>query len=84
MELDIFSIMDTNEEIMLNKYGNSQDHAEYLKGTSWKCKSSPSGAHHWIIGNETICKYCHEIKQPQITQPYGYNVQYRVGKANRT
>jgi hypothetical protein len=68
----------------MEKYSNAQDHAEYLKGTSWKCLNSPSGAHHWMIGNETICKYCHEVKQLEIIQPHGYNVFHRVGKINRS
>lgn len=42
-----------------------EDHAEYLKGDSWKCDRSPSGAHHWVIGSQTICKYCLKVKQRQ-------------------
>jgi len=45
-----------------------QDHAEYLKGDSWKCSSSPSGAHHWIIASKTICKYCFTVDKPQANQ----------------
>jgi hypothetical protein len=45
-----------------------QDHAEYLKGDSWKCSSSPSGAHHWILGRRTICKYCLTVEKPQAVQ----------------
>ena len=52
----------------MTKYISSPGHAEYLKGDSWRCSSSPSGAHHWIIGGETICKYCLTVKQPQIVQ----------------
>jgi len=46
-----------------------QDRAEYLKGDSWKCSSSPTGAHHWIIRRQTICKYCLTTKQIKDTQP---------------
>ena len=53
---------------MVIKYIGRQDHAEYLKGDSWRCNSSPSGAHHWIIGSQTICKYCLTVKQPQDVQ----------------
>ncbi len=45
-----------------------QDRAEYLKGDSWRCSSSPTGAHHWIIRRQTICKYCLKTKQPQDIQ----------------
>ncbi len=45
-----------------------QGHAEYLKGDSWRCSSSPSGAHHWILGRQTICKYCLTVKKPQAIQ----------------
>lgn len=35
------------------------DYAAYLKGDSWKCSFSPTGAHHWMVGrHETVCKYC--------------------------
>ena len=45
-----------------------QERAQYLKGDSWRCSSSPSGAHHWIIQRQTICKYCHMVQQPQNIQ----------------
>ncbi len=45
-----------------------QDRAEYLKGNSWRCSSSPTGAHHWIIQKKTICKYCHTAQQPKDIQ----------------
>lgn len=40
------------------------DHAAYLKGDTWKCSHSPTGAHHWIIGRQTVCKYCLMVKAP--------------------
>jgi hypothetical protein len=52
----------------MNLYTRGQDRAEYLKGDTWRCSSSPSGAHHWIITRKTICKYCHVEQQPPIIQ----------------
>jgi hypothetical protein len=48
--------------------GNSSikvsENREYLESDRWKCKKSPSGAHHWIIsGQQMICKYCDSCKQ---------------------
>ena len=45
------------------KHIRGQDYAEYLKGNSWRCSSSPTGAHHWIVGNQMVCKYCLMVKQ---------------------
>jgi hypothetical protein len=45
-----------------------QAHAEYLNGDSWRCSRSPTGAHHWIIGSQTICKYCLTVNQSQDAQ----------------
>jgi hypothetical protein len=45
-----------------------QDRAEYLKGDSWRCSASLTGAHHWIMRNKTICKYCHTVQQPKDIQ----------------
>ena len=45
-----------------------QDYAEYLKGNSWRCSKSPTGAHHWIVGNQIVCKYCLMVKQSQTVQ----------------
>jgi hypothetical protein len=48
------------------KRNTRQDYSEYLEGDTWRCCKSPSKAHHWIVGSETICKYCLTAKQPQI------------------
>jgi len=47
------------------KHIRGQDYAEYLEGNSWRCSKSPTGAHHWIVGNQIVCKYCLMVKQPQ-------------------
>ena len=38
---------------------------KYIKTGRWRCLSSPSGAHCWIIGSGKIgeCKYCGEKKR---------------------
>ncbi len=41
------------------------EYAEYLKGDSWRCSNSPTGAHYWIIGNQTVCKHCLVVEQSQ-------------------
>lgn len=51
---------------MMVKRNHKQDYAEYLEGDSWRCSKSPSRAHHWIVGSQTICKYCLTAKHPQI------------------
>lgn len=52
----------------MNIQVRGQDRAEYLKGDTWRCSASPTGAHHWIIRNKTICKYCNTAKQPPDVQ----------------
>ena len=42
------------------------EYDDYLKGDSWKCSSSPTGAHHWIIGKQTVCKYCLMVKSAKV------------------
>lgn len=34
----------------------------YMESGSWKCKKSPTGAHHWIgvYGNLFRCRWCHK------------------------
>jgi len=34
------------------KHIRGQDYAEYLKGNSWRCSNSSTGAHYWIVGNQ--------------------------------
>jgi hypothetical protein len=48
------------------KHNHRLDYVEYLEGDSWRCTKSPSRAHHWIVGNKTICKYCLKAKPPEI------------------
>jgi len=32
--------------------------------TRWRCKQSPTGAHHWDIdGTNGTCRYCGEVRQ---------------------
>jgi hypothetical protein len=45
-----------------------QDYDEYLRGNSWRCSNSPTGAHYWIVGNQIVCKYCLMVKQSQTVQ----------------
>jgi len=47
------------------KHIRGQDYAEYLEGNSWRCGKSPTGAHHWIVGDQIVRKYCLMVKQPQ-------------------
>jgi hypothetical protein len=56
------------------KHNSRQDYAEYLEGDSWKCSKSPTRAHHWIVGSETICKYCLMAKQVQTAVLAGFFV----------
>ena len=44
------------------KQPHRYEYAEYLKGDSWKCSPSPTGAHHWIIGRQIVCKHCLVVK----------------------
>lgn len=45
----------------------------YLKGKSWRCKKSPTKAHHWVEtthgGESSIftCKYCEETRKMRNT-----------------
>jgi hypothetical protein len=42
----------------------SRSYEEYKKSGVWKCKDSPTGAHHWIISDHIWrCIYCDGIKQ---------------------
>jgi hypothetical protein len=54
----------SKSRLMVKRTGR-QDYSEYLEGDSWRCCKSPSKAHHWIVGSQTICKYCLTAKQPQ-------------------
>lgn len=50
----------------------------YLKSDVWRCKDSPTGAHHWIeIGGPKTagvfyCKWCGDAKKFPLS-PYGGN-----------
>jgi hypothetical protein len=37
----------------------------YLQSGMWRCACSPSGAHHWLVGDKGVgkCKYCGEERQ---------------------
>jgi hypothetical protein len=48
----------------MEKHIFGQERAEYIKSNDWKCSISPTGAHHWIINRQTICKYCSKVEQP--------------------
>lgn len=50
------------------------NHREYLESGVWKCKESPSGAHHWIehlIDGRSLgifyCKWCGDVKEFPVT-----------------
>ncbi len=48
------------------------DYAAYLKGDAWKCASSPTGAHHWMVNRrDTTCKYCLVNNVPKPSTPAG-------------
>jgi len=53
---------------LMVKHIRGQDYAEYLRGNSWRCSNSPTGAHYWIVGNQIVCKYCLMVKQSQTVQ----------------
>jgi len=44
---------------------------KYVKGNSWRCSKSPSGAHHWVGMPSLdkggygiyVCKYCDEARR---------------------
>ena len=39
----------------VNAYG------KYIESGSWKCSSSPTGAHYWLVISDGMkCKYCSE------------------------
>ena len=40
-------------------------YVDYLNGENWRCSNSPTGAHHWVIGHQTTCKYCLAVRQFQ-------------------
>jgi len=52
------------------KQDYKSSYQEYLRSDAWKCKESPSGAHHWIESripseerNAFQCIYCGQEKQ---------------------
>lgn len=51
------------------KQTHRHDYAEYLKGDSWICSHSPTGAHHWIVGHQIVCKHCLAVKPPVVVTP---------------
>lgn len=39
------------------------DDAEYLRSDRWKCETSPSKGHYWVIvGQIQTCRYCGKTK----------------------
>ena len=38
---------------------------QYIRGGSWRCKESPTGAHYWIIDTKSkgVCKHCKMVRQ---------------------
>ena len=43
---------------------------KYLESDVWKCRKSPTGAHHWIVTeSKERCKYCHKIKIVEVNRP---------------
>jgi hypothetical protein len=47
-------------------------YSEYLKGDAWKCASSPTGAHHWIVGrHDSVCMHCQANSKPKPAAPAG-------------
>ncbi len=46
-----------------------QDTQRYRAGSSWKCASAPSAAHHWlIVDHQMTCKFCLEQREVVIPQ----------------
>jgi hypothetical protein len=66
-------------EVMV-KRNHRQDYAEYLEGDSWRCSKSPSKAHYWVVGSQTICKYCHTAKHPEIGRLAGDFTAFTITK----
>ena len=49
--------------LMVN-YIRGQAYDEYLKGDSWRCSNSPTGAHCWLTErNQMVCKYCSKARR---------------------
>ena len=57
--------------LMVRQFNHRQDYDRYLKGNGFKCVDSPTGAHYWIVGNQSVCKYCRAVKVPTSTHPQG-------------
>jgi len=52
---------------------NNMAYQSYIKSGNWKCKESPSGAHHWMekTGASTVygtfrCLHCHKESVPTV------------------
>ena len=49
---------------------------QYTASGSWRCEASPTGAHHWLIGEQGqklsagACKYCDEQRDHANSQEY--------------
>jgi hypothetical protein len=71
---------DSSKGRIMVKHNHRQDYAEYLEGESWRCSKSPSKAHHWIVGSQTICKYCLIAKHPQTARLAGDTAAYTITK----
>lgn len=54
--------------------------ADYISSEAWRCRKSPTGAHHWTITDDDramTCKYCGEkrgvaecqLEEEQMNEP---------------
>ncbi len=56
----------------------AQSYGEYLIGNSWRCSKSTTGAHHWIVGNQIVCKYCLLVKQIKLPDPLLWHRSHQI------
>jgi len=49
---------------MVNK-SRALKRERYLGGDGWRCATSPTGSHHWDIGDANVgtCRHCPETRQ---------------------
>lgn len=56
----------------------------YLKSDVWKCKDSPTGAHHWIeikgskISGVFYCKWCGDARKFPLTMADAMDGRYSI------
>lgn len=60
-------------------------HDQYVASGCWKCKKSPTGAHHWYepdgrgLSGVFYCLYCYEVKELPTSLSQAMVVSGRIG-----